>query len=113
TSLFMLGAIYLVAALVFGVRIEGSLPGFIGIAMSFCLLNACFGLLLAAIGRKPSAARGLAVMVTLVLVMVGGAWVPAFIFPQWLQQVSLVAPTRWAVDGLDAMTWRGLGLEAA
>jgi len=22
-------------------------------------------------------------------------------------------PTRWAVDGLDAMTWRGLGLEAA
>ena len=22
-------------------------------------------------------------------------------------------PTRWAVDGLDAMTWRGLGIEAA
>ncbi|MEO8136991.1 MAG: ABC-2 transporter permease [Betaproteobacteria bacterium] len=113
TSLFMLAAIYLAAVLAFGVRIEGSLPGFIGVAIAFCLLNACFGLLLAAIGRTPSAARGLAVMVTLVLVMVGGAWVPAFIFPQWLQQVSLVAPTRWAVDGLDAMTWRGLGLEAA
>jgi linearmycin/streptolysin S transport system permease protein len=24
-----------------------------------------------------------------------------------------VLPTRWAVDGLDAMTWRGLPLEAA
>ena len=22
-------------------------------------------------------------------------------------------PTRWAIDGLDAMTWRGLGLQAA
>jgi ABC-2 type transport system permease protein len=22
-------------------------------------------------------------------------------------------PTRWAVDGLDAMTWRGLGFDAA
>ena len=22
-------------------------------------------------------------------------------------------PTRWAIDGLDAMTWRGLPLEAA
>jgi ABC-2 type transport system permease protein len=22
-------------------------------------------------------------------------------------------PTRWAIDGLDAMTWRGLGFEAA
>jgi len=112
-SLFMLSAIYLVAALAFGVRIEGSVAGFIGIAIAFCMLNACFGLLLASLGRTPAATRGLAVMVTLILVMVGGAWVPAFIFPQWLQQASLVAPTRWAVDGLDAVTWRGLGLDAA
>jgi ABC-2 type transport system permease protein len=25
----------------------------------------------------------------------------------------LAAPTRWAVDGFDAMTWRGLGFDAA
>jgi len=25
----------------------------------------------------------------------------------------VVVPTRWAMDGLEAMTWRGLGLEAA
>jgi ABC-2 type transport system permease protein len=24
-----------------------------------------------------------------------------------------VVPTRWAIDGLEAMTWRGLGLDAA
>ncbi|MEO7762387.1 MAG: ABC transporter permease [Casimicrobiaceae bacterium] len=112
-GLFMLAAIYLVAALAFGVRIEGSIAGFVGIAIAFCLLNGCFGLLLAALGRTPAATRGLAVMVTLILVMVGGAWVPAFIFPPWLQQASLIAPTRWAVDGLDAVTWRGLGFDAA
>ncbi len=49
----------------------------------------------------------------LLLVMVGGAWVPSFIFPQWLQQASLVTPTRWAVDGLDATSWRGLPFDAA
>jgi ABC-2 type transport system permease protein len=38
---------------------------------------------------------------------------PSFVFPQWLQTASLVIPTRWAVDGLDAMTWRGLGFDAA
>jgi ABC-2 type transport system permease protein len=27
--------------------------------------------------------------------------------------VSFAVPTRWAMDGLEAMTWRGLGLEAA
>ena len=36
----------------------------------------------------------------LLLVMLGGAWVPSFVFPGWLQQASLVVPTRWAVDGL-------------
>ncbi len=112
-GLFMLCAIYLVAAVAFGVRIEGSVAGFVGIAISFCILNACFGLLLAALGRTPAATRGLAIMVTLLLVMIGGAWVPAFIFPPWLQQASLFAPTRWAVDGLDAVTWRGLGFDAA
>jgi len=49
----------------------------------------------------------------LILVMLGGAWVPAFLFPEWLQYATLFVPTRWAVDGLDAMTWRGLPLEAA
>jgi ABC-2 type transport system permease protein len=39
--------------------------------------------------------------------------VPSFIFPPWLQTASLVVPTRWAVDGFDAMTWRGLGFDAA
>ena len=112
-GLFMLGAIYMVAMLAFGVRIEGSVAGFAGIAIAFCILNACFGLLLAALGRTPAATRGLAVMVTLILVMIGGAWVPAFVFPPWLQQLSLFAPTRWAVDGLDAVTWRGLGFDAA
>ncbi len=77
------------------------------------MLTASFGLLIAALGKTPEATRALAILVTLLMVMLGGAWVPAFIFPQWLQQVSLFVPTRWAVDGLDAMTWRGLGVGAA
>lgn len=50
--------------------------------------------------------------VILVVVMLGGAWMPTFIFPSWLQTVSLFTPTRWPIDTFDAMTWRGLGLEA-
>ena len=36
-----------------------------------------------------------------------------FIFPAWLQRLTVVIPARWAVDGFDAMTWRGMGLGAA
>lgn len=112
-SLFQFAVIYLAAMLIFGVRIQGSLTGFLAVGVAFCLLNASFGLMLATLGRSPSATRGFATMVMLLLVMVGGAWVPAFVFPRWLQDASLYTPTRWAVDGLDAMTWRGLPLHAA
>jgi len=105
--------IYTVAIAVFGVRIEGSVTGFVGVGIAFSILTASFGLLIAALGRTPEAARGLAIFATLILVMLGGAWVPTFVFPEWLQTVSLFVPTRWAVDGLDAMTWRGLGFDAA
>ncbi|HYD79714.1 MAG TPA: ABC transporter permease [Paucimonas sp.] len=109
----LLCGIFLVAALLFKVRIAGSLAGFAGVGLCFALVTATFGLLIAAYGKTPEAARGLAVFATLVMVMLGGAWVPAFLFPQWLQTITLAMPTRWAVDGLDAMSWRGLGFEAA
>jgi ABC-2 type transport system permease protein len=104
---------FLFARLVFHVKLEGSLPGFLGVAASFALMTAAFGLLIAALGKTPDATRGLAILATLMLVMLGGAWIPSFLFPQWLQNVTLVMPTRWAMDGLEAMTWRGLGFSSA
>jgi ABC-2 type transport system permease protein len=111
-SILMAG-IYAAAIAFFGVRIEGSVAGFVAIAIAFAVLTSTFGLLIAAVGKTPEATRGLAVLATLLLVMLGGAWVPSFVFPDWLQTVTLFTPTRWAVDGLEAMTWRGLGIEAA
>ena len=112
-GLFQITLIYLAALLVFKVRIDGSWPGFIAVCISLCLLNAAFGLMLATLGRSASTTRGFAMMATLLLVMVGGAWVPAFVFPRWLQNTSRFLPTRWAVDGLDGATWRGLPFDAA
>ena len=112
-ALLILGAVYAAAILVFGVRIAGSVAGFAAVAVAFAVLAATTGLMIAAIGRSVGATRGLAIFVVLILVMLGGAWVPAFLFPEWLQHVSALAPTRWAVDGLDAMTWRGLPFDAA
>ncbi|MBA3590815.1 ABC transporter permease [Methylibium sp.] len=69
--------------------------------------------MIAALGRTPDATCGLAILATPVMVMLGGAWVPSFIFPTLLQKVPMWMPTHWAVDGLDAMTWRGLPLQVA
>jgi ABC-2 type transport system permease protein len=102
-----------VAVLFFHAGINGSLLGLLGVMACFALMAASYGLLIAAFGKTPEAARSLSIFATLIMVMLGGAWVPSFVFPQWLQTATLVVPTRWAVDGLDAMTWRGLGIDQA
>jgi ABC-2 type transport system permease protein len=112
TSMATLMILFAFARVVFGVRIQGSMPGFLGICMAFSLMTATFGLLIASVGKTAEATRGLAILVTLLMVMLGGAWVPTFIFPQWLRAITVVIPTRWAMDGLDAVTWRGLGFSA-
>lgn len=112
-SLIIFVLIYAVAMAAFGVRVQGSWLGFAAVLLAFSLLTASFGLLIAALGKSPEATRGLAILATLLMVMLGGAWVPSFVFPEWLQTASLFIPTRWAVDGLDAMTWRGLPFSEA
>ena len=112
-ALGLLAFVYLVGALFFKVSIAGSAIGFVGVAVCFALFTAMFGLFVAAFGGTPEATRGLATFATLIMVMLGGSWVPTFLFPQWLQSATLLVPTRWAVDGLEAVTWRGLPLDAA
>jgi ABC-2 type transport system permease protein len=113
TSMFVLMVLFGFARVVFGVRIQGSMAGFLGVCLAFSLMTASWGLLIAALGKTPEATRGLAIVTTLLMVMLGGAWVPTFVFPPWLQKLTVVIPTRWAMDGLDATTWRGLGFSAA
>jgi len=111
-ALGLMCALFACAVLIFKVQIA-SVAGFLGVTLCFALMTAGFGLLIAAFGKTPEAARGIAVFATMIMVMLGGAWVPSFIFPEWMQTLTLAVPTRWAVDGFDAVTWRGLGLDAA
>ena len=55
-------------------------------------MTAAFGLLIAALGKTPEVTRGLSILVTLLMVMLGGAWIPTFIFPAWLQKLTIVIP---------------------
>ena len=113
SALAIMAVLFTFARVVFNVRVEGSLPGFLLVCFSFALMTAAFGLLVAAVGKTPEATRPLAILVTLIMVMLGGSWVPSFLFPAWLEKATKIVPTRWAVDGLNGMTWRGLGFDYA
>ena len=113
TAMIILAVVFTFARIVWGVKIEGSFAGFVAVCAAFSIMTAMFGLLIAVLGKTPEGARGISILVTLVLVMLGGSWVPTFLFPQWLQQASFLIPTRWAVDGLDGTIWRGFTAQAA
>jgi ABC-2 type transport system permease protein len=112
-ALFVIAFLYLFGAATLGISIKGSKAGFVMVAVSFALMSSALGLLMASFGKTPQATRGIGIFVVLVATMLSGAWFPAFLFPQWMRTATLFVPTRWAVDGLDAMTWRGLPLADA
>ncbi|HEX8236934.1 MAG TPA: ABC transporter permease [Abditibacteriaceae bacterium] len=112
-SLFTLLVVFGWGALFFHVRVLGSVLGFLAVCLSTALMAATFGLLIATLGRTEQQSRGYAIPAVLAMASLGGVWFPVFLMPQWVQTLSLVIPARWAVDGFDAVTWRGLGLDAA
>lgn len=46
----------------------------------------------------------------IIMVMLGGAWFPLSMMPTVVQKISMVIPVRYAIDGVDAMMFRGSGL---
>jgi ABC-2 type transport system permease protein len=106
-------AVLLFGALFFGLRVDGSMVGFVLVCLGTALMAATFGLLVATLGRSEQQVRGFAILAVLLMVMLGGAWMPTFLMPKTLARVGMFFPTRWAVEGLDGMTWRGLGFGEA
>jgi len=112
-SLMILGAIFGFGAVAFGIRVQGSPVAFLLVGLTYATTSASFGLLIASLGKTPQAARGLSVLAVLLMVMLGGAWVPTFAFPAWLGKITPLIPTRWAVDGFDDTLARGFSLAEA
>ncbi|HWA84264.1 MAG TPA: ABC transporter permease [Fimbriimonadaceae bacterium] len=96
-----------VGGLVFHLQLGSNLPGLFAIGIAASLMAAAFGMFVAALGRNEQQSRGLSIFVVLTMTMLGGAWFPSFLMPDWVQKISMVVPVKWAVDGFDAMTWRG------
>ena len=100
-SLLIVAVVFGFGAATFGIRVRGDFAGFLLVAASFGWMAANFGLMVAALGRSPRGARSVSILAVLAMVMLGGGWIPGFLFPAWLQAVTPAIPARWAIDGFD------------
>ncbi len=112
-ALVISAIIYLVAIGLFGVEVRGSWLGLGGVLLAESVFIGGFTLFLVGMARSRAQIENLGVFAILVMSFVGGATIPAFIFPEWIQQISAFVPAHWTTEGLAAMTWRGLPLSAA
>lgn len=76
------------------------------------IVAACFGftgfmMVLAAAARTEAAAEGISRAVLLSLALLGGAGVPLFFMPEWMQPFAAVSPFRWVIIALEGAIWRG------
>lgn len=98
------------AMLFFDVSLRSGPLAFGLVVLGQAALIGSFSLLLAGIANSEKQLDSLGTMAILFLCFVSGAWVPAFMLPELMQQLGPFVPTRWLLDGMAGATWRGLGL---
>jgi len=100
----------LIGVLLFGVQPENWPLLALGVASA----GVCFTgimMLLSVLGRSEQAAAGIGWAVLLVLGMLGGAMVPLFIMPAWMQSMASFSPVKWAILAVEGPLWRGFGID--
>jgi len=63
-------------------------------------------MLIASLGRTEQTASGAAWAILMPLSMFGGAMVPQFVMPQWMQSIGMLSPIRWTILAIEGGVWR-------
>ena len=106
-------AIYLiVAGLLFGLSFpDASWPGFaLMMVVTGCAMSG-IGVAAGAVVLVVKRGQSLTSVIVFGMSLLGGAFFPISVLPDWLQAVGKVVPTRFAFDGLRAALYRGSGWE--
>lgn len=103
--------IYLTAAsALYDVQLKGSILLAIALLILLTLFFASLGIMSAAIVMVFKRGDPLAVFVGTFSALLGGAFFPVSLLPDWLEKVSLLIPLRHGLDGLRAVLLEGMTL---
>jgi ABC-2 type transport system permease protein len=69
-----------------------------------------FGLLMAAVSRTVLFAASMSAALLVIMTVIGGIMVPKFVMPKAMQDLTLIVPQGWALDGYLDVLVRGYGL---
>ncbi len=116
-AMFVMILIQLVILVLFGQIVLGvdylRLPlGTLLMVVVTTLWSASLGLLIGIAAKTDEQVIIFALLVMLVLAGLGGAWMSLEFTSETFQAIGHLTPTAWAIDGLENIVLRGLGLES-
>ena len=97
-GLVQVAAICAVAAISFDVPILENMCAITLVSISLATFAAGFALVVASFCRSASQLHAMSTFAVLVLSAIGGAMVPRFMMPRWLQDISEATPVGWIID---------------
>ena len=99
---------------VIGMNVFGMpMQSFALLAVALFAIAICFSglmMMLAALAKTEQALNGMGWAVLMIFAMVGGAMLPLFLMPEWLQHASHVSPVKWGILALEGAIWRDFSL---
>jgi len=97
--------ILLTVAFGFGVRPSSmGILALAGVSAAVCFVG--FMMLIASLGKTEQTASGAGWAILMPMSMLGGAMVPQFVMPQWMQTAGMISPIRWVVLAIEGGIWR-------
>lgn len=84
--------------------------GLVVVSLAAAAAASGLGLLIATVGKTAEQISGLSALIVVLMAAVGGAFVPTFIMPDFMQTVAKIVPHAWALQGYQDIMVRGYGL---
>ena len=104
TILFLLGWA------LFGMDLGGDLLALWIILTAMVLVTTGFGILVSSLIQDFATLNSVVNLAVIVLATLGGALVPVFLLPDWVQKLSPITPHYWAMDAIQRLLILGEGL---
>jgi ABC-2 type transport system permease protein len=110
-ALVQIGLLFLVGKLFFHIDL-GSVPAMLLLILFTAFATTALGMLLVSVVKTRDQLQPITTLVVLTFSALGGSWFPLFLMPTWVQQVSKVTLTSWAMTGFNNLMIFGKGFAA-
>ncbi len=110
-ALAQIALLFIVGKLLFHIDL-GSVPAMILLIVVTAFATTALGILLVSVVKTRDQLQPITTLVVLTFSALGGSWFPLFLMPMWVQQVSKVTLTSWAMRGFNDLMIFGKGFTA-